>query len=374
MNKNEPLTYRFHLPCGQELLPLLNQQYITVAVLRDLLRSRGTFINSQDKNLLISKIILTYLTPKEFDYLMSIVIEREEKRKVRNDYDELDANSQVSFANSLPEQHELQIKEFIEENIQHCNLLGSPNLEMVTPDHYKLEFELNRQNLYSNWLKSDQVFPAEINIYKEDKRGVVKIENWYTSEETRKLTRGITRQIRKSMTVKGLVKADKTQTLRFNSFTNAQRIAFLMKYTSSFNNEIFTFEKLTDLSLKLDPNTKSNDERLLWMKDKVSKLNLSGTALEDTFFVTDMDCRKDLLMWRFECRYKFQTLDGKGSILISLEFGDYGKSQTPLAPFQISFVRLSASRVLSSHRKLEKDIISALNDYQLQFYYEVIKT
>jgi len=373
-NEKKPLTYRFHLPCGQELLPLLEQQYITASVLKDVLRSRGTFINTQDKNVLIGEIMLTYLTPIEFDYLMSIAIEREEKRKVRNDFDELDASSSVSFADSLPSPEEIQITQLLDEKLKNCNLVGSPALVRISQNHYKLKFELRRRNLHSSWIKSEQIFAAEINVIKDDKRGVVKIENWHTSEETRVATRLITHKIRRSMVTKGLVKKDQTKTLRFNSFTNAERIAFLMKFTGQFTKDLFKFEKLVDLALRLDPKSNSTDERLTWMKNKVSKLNLSGSALEDTFFVCDESCRDDLLVWKFECRYSFDEPDGKGTILIAFEFGGYAKTASNEAPFQIAPSRFSGAKYHASHKKLEKKIISTLNDYQLEFEREVKKS
>ena len=367
-SKQHPLTYRFHLPCGQELLPLLEQQYISATVLKDLLRSRGTFINSQDKSVLISALMLTYLTPKEFDYLMDIAITREDRKKVRNDYDELNANSSISFADALPDQDTISIKHFVKDKLLSCELEGNPTLVRQSDDHYRLSFEIRRRNLHSSWIKSEQVFPAEVNIYKDDKRRVIKYENWHTSEETRLATRNVTHSIRRSMTSKGFIHKDQTNTLRFNSFNNAERIAFLMKFTSQFDNEIFQFEKLVDLSLRLDEKSTCSDERLTWMKDKVSQLNLSGTALENTFFVTDIACRDHLHVWRFECRYTFDTADGKGSIIIAFEFGGYARTGNPSAPFQVTCSRLNASRYNAPHRAIEKQIISSLNDRQLEFF------
>jgi hypothetical protein len=103
------------------------------------------------------------------------------------------------------------------------------------------------------------------------------------------------------------------------------------------------------------------------MKQKVSKLNLSGTALQDTFFVSDKLCRKHLHVWRFECRYKFSKADGAGTITVAFEFGGYSKTSSPLAPCQITCVSLSASRYNGSHRDLEKRIIASLNEYQIEF-------
>lgn len=370
-NKHQPLTYRFHLPCGQDLLPLLEQSYITVPVLRDLLRSRGVFLNTQDKNVLIAKVMMTYLTPHEFDYLMSIAIDREEKRKVRNDYEELDATKNVSLSEALPDLSKINLGESINEEMPNCSLEGVPGFVRQSEDHYRIQFQLRRNNLHSSWLKSEQVFHSEVNIYKKPEKGIVQIENWHTSEETRIANRLLARNVIQSMSAKGLIDKNKSKTVRFDSFSNSQRIAFLMKFTSSFEQEIFQFEKLVDLSLRLDPKSTTSDERLKWMKDKVSKLNLNGAALEDTFFVTDVDCRGELLVWRFECLYSFETIDGKGSIQIALEFGGYAKSSKeprPHAPFQITCTRLSASRYKCSHKQLEKKIITALNDYQLQFF------
>lgn len=370
-HNNHSLAYRFHLPHSQDLLPLLEQPYITAAVLREMLRSRGTFINTQDKNLLISSIILTYLSPDEFNHLMSIAIDREEKRKVRNDYEQLHTSNNIRLSEALPDLNTVKFADLINEQIRNCSVDGVPNFVRKNENHYQIKYHIRRNNLHSNWLQSEQIFTSEIDIYVKPNEGVVQIENWHTSEETRISNRILTRHIIKSMSSKGLIDKDKSKTIRFNSFSNSQRIAFLMKFTSGFKNEIFRFEKLVDLSLRLDPKSKTSDKRLDWMKNKVSKLNLNGAALEDTFFVTDMDCRDDLLVWRFECLYKFENIEGKGSIRLALEFGGYSKSpKEPRinAPFQITLIRLSASKHRGSHEKLAKSIIKSLNEYQLEFF------
>jgi hypothetical protein len=362
------LTYRFHLPFSGDLQPLLEQPYVTTAILRDLLRRRGTFINSQDKNQLVSFLKLSFLSPEEFDFLMSLAIDREEKKKVRNDYDELTANREITLAAALPTLEDLALRDLLSGKIPNCSLMGSPTLERINAKHYRLKFSLRRRNLHSNWLKSEQEFAAEINFKKDDEKGVVKTESWHTSEETRKACRIIAGASRKIMVKSGLIEKDQTITLRFNSFDNYSRIAFLMNFTESFPREDYEFEKLVDLSLRLDESSDCDDERLKWMKQKVSKLNLSGTALQDTFFVTDKLCRKHLLVWRFECRYKFSKSDGLGTITVAFEFGGYSKTASPLAPFQITCVSLSASRYNGSHRDLEKKIIASLNEYQIDFW------
>lgn len=368
MNKEKTsLTYRFHLPFSADLQPLLDQPYITTAILRDLLKRRGTFINSQDKNDLVSFLKVSFLSPEEFDFLMSLAIDREEKRKVRNDYDELTANREITLGSSIPDLDKLGIRDLLSNRIPNCSLIGSPNLERVNTNHYRVKFRLRRRNLHSNWLKSDQEFTAEINLKKDDEKGVVKTECWHTSEETRMACRIVSGAFRKKMTESGLIEKDQTTTLRFNSFDNYSRIAFLMHFTGNFPGECFNFEKLVDLSLRLDESSDCDDERLKWMKQKVSKLNLSGTALQDTFFVTDKSCRKYLHVWRFECRYTFSTLDGSGTITVAFEFGGYSKTASALAPFQITCVNLSASRYSGSHRSLERRIIASLNDYQMDF-------
>lgn len=361
------LTYRFHLPFSGDLQPLLEQPYITISVLRDLLKRRGTFINSPEKNDFISFLKLSFLTPDEFDFLMGLAIDREEKKKVRNDYDELTADRGVSLASALPTLEDLAIRDLLSDKVPNCSLLGTPTLERVSAKHYRLKFVLRRRNLYSNWLKSEQEFTAEINFKKDDEKGVVKTESWHTSEETRKACRIIAGASRKSMIKSGLIEKDQTTTLRFNSFDNYSRIGFFMNFTGSFPGEDYEFEKLVDLSLRLDESIDCDDERLKWMKQKVSKLNLSGTALQDTFFVSDKLCRKYLHVWRFECRYKFSKVGGQGTITVAFEFGGYSKTSSPLAPFQITCVSLSASRYKGSHSDLEKKIIASLNEYQMEF-------
>lgn len=163
-NEKTSLTYRFHLPFSADLQPLLEQTYITTSILRDLLRRRGTFINSQDKNELISFLKLSFLCPDEFEYLMSLAIDREEKKKVRNDYDELSADREITLESALPSLEDLRIRDLLANRLPNCSLIGSPTLERVNSKHYRIQFGLRRRNLHSNWLKSEQEFTAEIHV------------------------------------------------------------------------------------------------------------------------------------------------------------------------------------------------------------------
>lgn len=365
--KSTPIGYRYHLPTGQNLLPLLEQPYISAAILRDLLRRRGSFCPSTEKKDLVAKLLLSYLSPLEFDYLMTIAIERESGRKVRNDYDELETNTGLTLAESLPTDDQFKISRDFPSEDHHFSIIGSPSLKQISDTHYQINYLIRRRNLHSNWIKSEQQFNGTVDVFKDDKKEVLRFEAWHTSDETRKVNRFITRSLRKSCKESGLIKENTTKTIRFNSFNNEQRIAFLLKFTGSFGNEIFSFEKLVDLSLKVDESSDPKDERISWMKRKVSKLNVSGTELENTFFVTDKTCRPHLLFWRFECRYKFDTADGDGTMIAAFEFGGYSKNQSGTSPFQITCVRLSASRYRGNYKTLERKIIARLNSYQMEF-------
>lgn len=365
--KEQPLTYRFHLPFSGDLQPLLDQPYITVSILNDMLRRRGSFINCAEKQDYVAFLKISYLTPDEFDYLMELAIDREEKKKIRNDYDELKTETQVTLESALPSEDELNVSDLLQNRFPHCTLVGRPFLARKSNDHYYISYTIKRRNLHSNWLKSEQEFQGELHVIKDDQKGIVKTECWHTSEETRRANRIIASEIRKTMTAGGLIKENQTHTIRFNTFDNKSRIAFLMLFTGDFTSSGLVFDKLLDMSLSLDESCKCDDIRLAWMKEKVSKLNLSGTALHDTFFVTDLSCRDFLHVWRFECRYKFDKPDGRGSITIAFEFGGYSKSKSPNAPFQISCVSLSASKYKGAYNQLERIIIAELNAHQFEF-------
>lgn len=205
---------------------------------------------------------ISFLTPDEFNYLMELAIDREEKKKIRNDYDELKADSEVSLETALPPENELNVRNLLQNKFPHCSLVGTPFLTRMSNYHYKISYEIIRRNLHSNWLKSEQKFQGEINVIKDDEKGVVKTECWHTSEETRKANKVIASAIRKSMTENGLIKENQTHTIRFNTFENQSRIAFLMSFTSDFPSEGIVFEKLVDMSLCLDESCKCDDVRL----------------------------------------------------------------------------------------------------------------
>lgn len=74
----------FLLPTGDDLRVFLNQESITDAVLRRILRKRGVYVPSSERSELISFFLFSFLSASEFGELLQHVRQREDSEKERS--------------------------------------------------------------------------------------------------------------------------------------------------------------------------------------------------------------------------------------------------------------------------------------------------
>ena len=70
------------LPTGDQLRAMISQSFLTGKNLRDLLQSKGVFIDENDKNKSVPLLMTSILSPNEFKTLVENQTTKEEKFKV----------------------------------------------------------------------------------------------------------------------------------------------------------------------------------------------------------------------------------------------------------------------------------------------------
>lgn len=149
-----------------------------------------------------------------------------------------------------------------------------------------------------------------------------------------------------------------------------------MKFTDIADVPGIRFDKLTDISLKLDESKPvPNQERLNWMRDKVRTLKLEGDALQETFFVTDMTCREFVIFWKVEANYLFDWFGESGRFTAVFEFHDYASREAADCEFQISITTLSIDGKQQTHpdcSHLKKQFALRLNQEKERAFSEAI--
>lgn len=335
---NELPELDFYLPTGEDLRVFLNQEMITVALLRQMLRGRGILCPFRDKKDLLPYFLLSYLTPDEFDFLLDALRKKEDTSKVRNH-----SFSVLFSGNSLGEvlPTDLDFHGISADEFGNYEVVNSPMLE-ADPEEGKPSFiirlKTKRTVLSADVTNSCRVFESSIRYTLDAEAKRLIITTNHTSNETQQVNDRIVAAINKHLTQQQLITPESEFRVRFNSFNNEERIRFFMQFTGLNEWNGASFEKLKELSLKLDEKSNPPDrEGLTWMMNKVNRVNLKGKALERTFFVDDSTCRPFVIFWRMEMRFKVTTSDYNGYFDAVLEFADYADNEKEQqnAEFQI---------------------------------------
>jgi hypothetical protein len=367
----------YYLLTGEDLRVFLNQEAITVTVLRQILRNRGVFCPSNDKKDLLPFLLLSYLTPDEFETLLDVVKTKEESHKVRSHTFTVPFEGR-SLEEAMPT--DLPLSQIAADPFGNYEIVGAPMIvaekEGGKPSCV-IRVKLRRTTIGSDITSNSRHFESQVRwtLDAEAKRLVV--TTIHTSRETELANHALVKAVNKHLREQQFIEPNSEFRVRFNSFENEQRILFLMQFTALSEWNGLTFERLKGLALKLDETkTPPEQERLTWMKKKVSRVNLNGEALQDTFFVTDTTCRPFLICWRMEMGFQFETPDYRGKLEAVLEFADYAVSNLGTAEFQIAVPSLSIVGLPKNHpecRRLADKFVLRLNSMKQQAFEKAVR-
>ncbi len=366
----------FLLPSGEDLRVFLTQDFITPALLRQLLRQRGIFIQSQDKKDLLPFLLLSRLTPDEFEMLIEAARTREESPKLRSNSHTLTVEGKT-LNDILPS--EIDLKAIAGDEFENSKIEGTPSLVSDPQDgqeSYVMRYKVTRISLHTDWIKGRRQFEGEIRYTLSPDKKTIKVLATHTAPETEKINRLFTHKMEREWKEKEYINKDEDLRILFKSFDNKQRITFFMKFTGINDPLDYSFAKLSRLAIRPDANSEGlTEEKLLWMKNKVKKMELSGESLHDIFIFTDVSCQPHVVMWHVELKFQFETPDHSGYFVANLEFADFASTDSPFSEFQISIPTLIISGKHQTHpdcKALKRKFVLKLNDEKHRAFSSVL--
>ena len=325
------------LPIGSNLRPLVGHSDITIATLKKVLSERGLAIANADKSSICDLMEQLILTPEEFSFLLNKLKTREESPKQLKD--DLTLNSDIAFAD-LIDAGALNLTQASEDPYGNYSLAHHPSGVITKKDgleSIKFEYTIHRRSISSDYIQGLRAFGGTIEISRKTDSKEITIKTNYSCKETKVINKVALKKFKKNLKKLQIIDDTKTDKIRFGSFDNKGRINFLLNCTNCDNHTKFKFKKITDLELKPDDKLKISDiKTLAWLKNKVSKIKLTGSALEETFFFTDPDCHEYLKIWRLDCGYEFDHAHGTGTFKVVYDFDNYGRSAKDSCVFQLA--------------------------------------
>ncbi len=364
----------FLLPSGDDLRVFLNQESITDAALRRVLRRRGIYVPSTERAELISFLLFSFLNPSEFGELLQQVRQREESEKERSIVHSVvcDAPNLEAILPAAIDLHKIAVDGF-----GNSQILGAPELvhdPQGKNDSFIIRFKNERKSVTADWLEAKRVFEGSIRFTLNKDTKVLVINTEHTSAETERICRKVRSFVEKDLRERSVIGVEPLCVVNFGSFTNEERILFFMAFTKEKPDSQYRFQKWTDLALKLDDDAGIPHDKLKWMSKKVSVLKLRGAALHETFFVTDVACHPYVIFWKTILTYDFTTPDHSGYFHAVLEFGNYGVKPSASCEFQIS-VEVHIDKKSSRHRdylELSRHFRAKLLEEKQQHFSEII--
>lgn len=327
------------LPSGEMLRGFMEQSFVTKSDLKDLLRSRGVFTGNNEKHDTVPILMNTLLSPAEFDSLRECQKSKEDNPKVRSQTIAWDSSE--SLIDSLPDN--FNINSMIDLEFSNFNVNGSPYFIPVSgnPDHIRMDFSIERDDMSKNWASSKSIYPGSLEIQKISDGDEIKLVVTHTANETKYVANKASSNIIKSFKSKGCIDAaSQVEKIAFNRFSNASRIEFFAAMTKGISSSLLSFVDLVDIEFSPDKDKKLPPE-MVWMEKKIDDLKLNGSTLHQTLFLKEKKLHDYIILYRVDSKFKFDIGGLKGECVINIQFADYSRVKAVDSELEINVKSLS---------------------------------
>lgn len=353
------------IPYGEALRGFANQKFISAYELQCILRERGIFIPSPDKDYIVPILQTLLLSPTEFDKIREAFSRKEDNEKKIS----RDITFQADSDLFQPEIMKVDVQDYLRKALPTCELANPISFiqENRNPNHLKASFRITRHDLNKSWYEQTNEFIGCVELINDNGKGTIRIT--HTSTETKDLAEYIVKTQIQKYKEKGILKNDATpQKIIFSNFSNATRFAFFFRLTTKIENSaIFTFVDIKDVSIKPQEDCALPDE-ILWMEN-IQRLIISGKSLDEKSFMKEERYYKNLELWSIDATFEYVYKREKGKICFCLGFPDYC-SKGNGSEFEVNIKSLTPNNNMSAKKKrdLKAKLLIAM-DHQKSIVY-----
>ena len=335
------------LPFGDSLRIILQNTSYTSADMKGFLKRKGVYIDGKDEDVMIPLLTTTLISPIEFDYIKEKIKTKEDKEKLFTRT--FDWNSNESLIASLPPNFNIQ--EIVKEIFPRYKVIGNPNFVVQKTgkgenERIALEFKCESENYSKEWYRSKNDFKGQIALEKIVKDNKLQLQMTYTSQETKDVLEKVFKKLEKHFKAKKFIDENKeAEKIMFNSFTNEERVEFLLSFTQG--NEIFEFDKACGVDLGPGDGTLPAD--LNWLSTGgVRRLGLNGDILHELPFLTNLSLRPFIELSSVEIQYVFKYHAAEGVCKVIVSFPDYFKRLKKTTELEIYLSEIKPNSEYSS--------------------------
>ncbi|KEQ18079.1 GapS4b family protein [Endozoicomonas numazuensis] len=362
-NKDEVL-----LPTGDYLRQLLGQSKVKDKELKEFLRNRGVFTGSSKKDHIGPILIKTGMSPDEYIDLRDTYRTKEESTKSKSR--SINWQSEKNLIESIP--NEIDYESLLNDAFGVYQLSNTSGFTAASgnPDHIYMDFEITRNDAIQNWGESSSKHKGRVEFKKDAKTKVVSISMTHTAPETKAYANKVTDNLVRHFKDTGHIdQEEKIKTIKFNDFTNENRVKFMNELTQKVSYSFIDFLDTKDIHFSPDNLISNPPSDIVWMKDKIEDLKIKGKGLHSTFFVQETKFHPFIQIFGLTCEYSFATRLYSGSCRILFEFSDKDETnQNSELTLNITMLKLDLNDSGEPKSKVKKDIIDSLEKFKMEAY------
>lgn len=345
------------LPYGEQLRGFANQKYITPAELNRILRERGIFALTSDKDFTVPLLQTLLLSPKEFDKIREAFSTREDNRKVNSSDINWASNAQILISEIMT----VNVDDYIKQKLPTCSLEKPIRFVPVAnnPNHLKAEILLKRNDINKSWYEQSNLFESSIEFINDD-NGKGRIIISHTAPETKELAEFVVKkQVQEYKSRNVIALKEELRKIIFKDFSNEERFVFFFRLTNQLQCEYFACEDIKDISIK--PEETVLPDEIKWMEE-LNKILLSGKSLDKKEFIKDSKFHQHLILWSIDSSFSYTYKGESGLFTVSFGFPDY-TSKKENAEFELNISTLSPAKTIDIRAKkmLKSQLLSEMD-------------
>lgn len=355
------------LPTRDFLRQLIGQPKVKNTDLKNIIRSRGIFTGSDEKEVTGSILIKTGLSPSEYIDLRESYKNKEEspKSKTRT----IAWNSETSLIEAIPENIDFNLLLNDQFGVFSISRISDFTAQKDNPNSIYMDFEIERTDSVKNWGENTVIHNGRVEIRRDDATNILNISTIHTAPETRDFNQKITSHLIKHFKDEGHIEKDaQVNVIKFSDFNNESRILFINELTQKASYSALTFIDTKDIHFSPDNTISNPPTDIAWMRDKIDDMKIKGKDLHSTFFVSDVAFHPFIQFFGVQCDYKFSIEQSTGTCRILFEFSETDESPRSELTLNLSMLKLETNDSGLSRSDLKRKLLESLEKFKLEAY------
>jgi hypothetical protein len=348
------------LPQGDNIRQLLVKANISQSNINLLLREKGVYLGHSEKNNSVPLLMKSIISPNDFEALYSTQKTKEDSIKYRTASIKCSSDFNVAdiFSGTLDLNQSVLEKHTYKPNYK---IIGNPSFYFDDENTAILDYKIERENLLNDWSNNKTYHNGSVILKKlSDETVQVTIQQNSTSKETFEVNNIIINNLKKLLNQNSIIQnKEDFITIKFNDFTNSNRIKFLYSFTAEFCIYL-EFKSITDIDLFLDPDVQSHQDVRTFLEE-IDNLKLNGKGLQNHILLNNDIYYPKLIFGSIKHKYKLNYRGMEGVATLNLSFPEYIKSSQENSELQISIDLLLNKEFRNT--KTENEIRKKLFDF-----------